>query len=181
MFGYADALKYTNGYKAKVQNKEPIITPRGIHRSPPGDQYFKGALFLNTLRNVVNDDKKWFALIRDVFQHFKYQNIMTEDLVAYVNQKLGWNATPLFDQYLRHASIPTLELRFDQAAQSVAYRWKADEPAFAMPIRVGQPEHWEIITPTAEWKTMKTALGRTAFRVATDLYYVNVAASEGAP
>ena len=140
MFGYDDALKYTNGYKPKVQNKEPIITPRGIHRSPPGDQYFKGTLFLNTLRNVVNDDKKWFALIREVFQHFKYQNIMTEDLVAFVNQKLGWNATPLFDQYLRHAGLPTLELRFDPATQSVSYRWKADEKAFAMPIRVGQPQ-----------------------------------------
>jgi hypothetical protein len=115
-----------------------------------------------------------------VFQHFKYQNIMTEDLVAFVNQKLGWNATPLFDQYLRHGDIPTLELRFDPAVPSVSYRWKADEKAFAMPIRVGQPQHWEIITPTTEWKTMKTPLGRGEFQVATDLYYVNVAIVEGA-
>src|SRR5262245_18504690 len=155
MFGYADALKYANGYKPKIQNKQPIITQRGIHRSPPGDQYFKGALFLNTLRHVVNDDRKWFGLIRDVYQHFKYQNIMTEDMVAFFNQKLGWNTTPLFDQYLRHADIPTLELRFDETAGSIAYRWRADEKDFAMPVRVGQPDRWQIITPTSEWKTMK--------------------------
>lgn len=178
MFGYDDALKYTNGYKSKVRNTEPIITPRGIHRSPPGDQYFKGALFLNTLRHVVDDDRKWFALIRDVYQHFKYQNIMTEDLVRYVNEKLRANLTPIFDQYLRHAGLPTLELRFEEA--SVSYRWSADETAFAMPVRVGQPQRWQIIEPTSDWKTMKTPLGRAEFQVATDLYYVNVAVLDGA-
>ena len=34
LFGYDDALKYMNGYKTKVANREPIITQRGIHRSP---------------------------------------------------------------------------------------------------------------------------------------------------
>jgi aminopeptidase N len=32
-FGYDDALKYVNGYKSKVRNREPIITQRGIHRT----------------------------------------------------------------------------------------------------------------------------------------------------
>ncbi len=53
LFGAADALKYMNGYKSKVANREPIITQRGIHRGPSQDQYFKGALFLHTLRSVV--------------------------------------------------------------------------------------------------------------------------------
>ena len=43
MFGYADYLKYTNGYKTKIANKEPIITPRGIARDPNQDMSFKGA------------------------------------------------------------------------------------------------------------------------------------------
>ena len=44
--------------------------------------YFKGALMLHTLRSVVNDDGQWWTLLRDLFQHFKYRNIMTEELVA---------------------------------------------------------------------------------------------------
>ncbi len=99
LFGYADALKYVNGYKEKVRNAEPIITQRGIHRSPNQDQYFKGALFLHTLRSVVNDETKWWGAMRDVYQKFKYQNIMTEDLVAFMNGRLGMNLTPLFNQY----------------------------------------------------------------------------------
>jgi len=174
MWGKEDGLKYTNGYKPKVRNQQPIITQRGVNREPPQDMYFKGALFLNTLRSVVNDDKRWFALIHDVFQHFKYQNIMTEDMVAYFNQKTGMNLTPIFDEYLRHAALPVLELKFDDAAGTVSYRWKADEPAFAMPIRVGAKDNWQIVQPTAEWKTMKSPLKKDDFAVATDLYFVNV-------
>ena len=174
MFGYDDALKYINGYKSKVQNRTPIITQRGVHRSPPGDQYFKGALFINTLRSVVDDDKRWWKLMRDLYQEFKYRNIMTEEMVRFFNEKTGKNLTPIFDQYLRHPGIPTLELTFDQAKQSVSYRWKADEANFAMPVRVGKRGAWQIVHPTAEWKTMKTEIPAAEFEVATDLYYVNV-------
>jgi hypothetical protein len=43
-----------------------------------------------------------------------------------------------------------------------------------MPIRVGAKDHWQTVTPTTEWKTLKTPLGKDEFAVATDLYYVNV-------
>ncbi len=173
-FGHEDAQKYVNGYKSKVQNREPIIAERGIAATPPQDMYFKGALFLNTLRNVINDDARWWALIHDFYQHFKYQNIMTEDVVAYFNQQTGMYLTPLFDQYLRHTAIPTLELKFNEADGTVDYRWLADEPDFAMPIRVGKKDAWQIIQATTYWQTMKTPLKKNDFDVATDLYFVNV-------
>jgi len=172
-YGKDDGLKYTNAYKSKVRNDRPIITQHGINREPPQDQYFKGALFLNTLRSVVNDDQRWWALLHDFYQNFKYQNIMTEDVVGYFNHQTGMNLTPIFDQYLRHTALPTLELKFDEPG-TVAYRWKADEAAFAMPVRVGPKDHWEIVTPTAQWKSLKSSLGKDEFQVATDLYYVNV-------
>jgi aminopeptidase N len=172
-FGYDDMLKYTNGYKTKVQNQTPIITPRGLHRTPPQDQYFKGTLFIHTLRSIVNDDAKWFKLIRDMYQTFKYRNIMTEDMVAFFNAATGKPLTPIFDQYLRHAALPTLELAFDTAG-AVRYRWKADEPGFNMPVKVGQKNAWQLIQPTTAWKTMTTPLTKETFEVATELYYVNV-------
>ncbi len=166
MFGRDDAIKYLNGYKSKVRNREPIVTQRGIHRSPPQDQYFKGALFLNTLRSVVNDDRRWFSLIRGFYQQFKYQNILTEDVVRYFNQKTGMDLTPIFNQYLRRAALPVLELKSDQSQETVSYRWQADEPGFAMPIRAGA----QTIHPTSEWQTIKAA----GFSVPTDLYYIEV-------
>jgi aminopeptidase N len=173
MYGHADALKYLNAYKAKVKNKTPIITERGVNGTPPEDQYFKGALFINTLRSIVNDDQRWWALLRNFYQHFKYRNIMTEDVARYFNEQTGMNLTPIFDQYLRHTALPVLELEF-KGGGSVSYRWKADEAAFTMPVRVGTKNHWQTIQPTTEWKTMKTPLQKGRFEVATDLYYIQV-------
>ena len=173
-FGHEDAIKYLNGYKSKVKDERPIIAERGVNAEPPQDMYFKGALFINTLRSIVNDDARWWKLLHDFYQHFKYKNIMTEDVVAYFNRQTGMDLTPIFDQYLRHTAIPTLELKFDESAGTVAYRWKVDEADFAMPVRVGKKDNWQIIQATTEWKTMSTSLKKDDFDVATDLYFVNV-------
>ncbi len=172
MYGKADGLKYTNALKAKVRNQQPVIAPRGVNATPPQDMYFKGALFINTLRNVLNDDQKWWALLHDFYQHFKYQTIMTEDIVAYFNRKTEMDLTPIFNQYLRHTALPALELKFGDG--TVSYRWQADEPKFAMPVQVGTKAHWQIIHPTTEWQTMKTELTKQDFEVATELYYIDV-------
>lgn len=174
MFGRDDALKYVNGYRAKVKNQQPIITARGVNRSPSQDQYFKGALFLNTLRSVIDDDTRWWKLIRDYSERFRYRNIMTEDLVKFFNEQSGMNLTPIFDQYLRQAALPALELRFQESEGTVSYRWKAGVKAFAMPVKVGRRTEWQLIKPTTEWKTMKTGVKKEEFEVATDRYYVEV-------
>jgi aminopeptidase N len=173
-WGKSDALKYLSGYRPKVKNLRPIVGERGVNTEPTQDQYFKGALMINTLRSVVNDDTKWWALLHDFYQHFKYQNIMTEDVVAWFNQHTGMNLTPIFDQYLRRREIPRLELLFGEAPGMVMYQWRADEDDFAMPVRVGTPEHWQIIHPTTKWQSMKTELTKEQFGVATDLYFVDV-------
>jgi aminopeptidase N len=173
LFGHDEAIRYVNSYKSKVQNREPIITQRGIHRQPQQDMYFKGTLFLNTLRSVVNDDAVWWALVRDFYQQFKYRNIMTEDVVRFFNTRLKRDLTPVFDQYLRRAALPTLQLAFNEPG-SMAYRWTADERAFAMPVRVGRSSQWTTIEPTTDWKVMRTPLSKEEIEAATDLYYINV-------
>lgn len=80
--GGSGGLKYTNANRAKVKNRQPINAPRGVNATPPRDMYFKGALFINTLRGIVNDDTKWRAWLSRFYQRFKYQTIMTEDIVA---------------------------------------------------------------------------------------------------
>ena len=98
---------------------------------------------------------------------------MTEDMIAYFNEKTGRNLTPVFDQYLRHPALPVLELKFDTPG-SVSYRWLADEKGFNMPVKVGTAGSWQTIQPTGEWQTMKTALSKDQFEIATDLYYIEV-------
>jgi aminopeptidase N len=173
-WGHDDALKYMGGLKPKIVNMRPIVAERGVNAEPTEDQYFKGALMINTIRSIVNDDAKWWALLHEFYQHFKYQTIMTEDVVAWWNLHTGMNLTPVFNQYLRHAAIPRLELLFGETPGMVMYKWNADEDNFAMPVRVGTPQHWEIIHPTTKWQQMKTPLTKDEFQADTDLYYIDV-------
>jgi aminopeptidase N len=178
-WGKEEGLRYVNGYKAKVQNQRPIIPPHNTNAEPPQDQYFKGALMLNTLRSLVGDDKKWFADIHDYYQQFKYQTIMTEDVVAWWSKRTGMDLKPFFDEYLRHKDLPVLDARFPDD-HTVEYKYMADEPAFAMPINIGDPQHWTKVTPhVGQWQSMKLAGARGDFKVDTDHYYLNVKTEEG--
>ena len=64
------------------------------------------------MRGVMNDDAKWWALVRETYQTFKYKNILTEDIVALFNKRFGKDVTPIFNEYLRYTQVPTLELAF---------------------------------------------------------------------
>ncbi|MFP5204175.1 MAG: M1 family metallopeptidase [Acidobacteriota bacterium] len=173
-WGKADAIRYLNGLKPKIYNQRPIVAERGVNADPTEDQYFKGALMLNTLRSVIDDDPKWFELLYDFYQQFKYRNIMTEDVVAWWNLHAGLDLTPIFDQYLRHRRPPRLELLFGEAPGMVMYKWDAADDNFAMPVRAGDPAHWQLLHPTTQWQWLQTPLTRDQFQVATDLYYVDV-------
>ena len=79
----------------------------------------------------------------------------------------------MFEQYLRHTALPVLELKF--ADGSVSYRWKVDEQGFCDADLVSvQREIGRLFSRRLEWQTMKTALAKDQFEVATDLYFVEV-------
>lgn len=173
MFGYDDALKYVNGYQRKVGNKEPIIGPTAVNHWPTQDQYFKGALFLHTLRNVVSDDEKWWAMLRDYAEHFQYKNIFTTEVINFFNAYFKRDFSTIFEQYLYHASLPQLQVRF--GANEVSYRWQAEVEDFNMPIKVRSNGELQIIHPTAQWQKEKRAgLTKENWQVATELFYVAV-------
>ena len=173
-WGKADALRYVNGLAAKVHNQRPIIPPLNTNAEPPQDQYFKGALMLNTLRSLVDDDAAWFADLHDFYQHFKYQTITTPDVVHWWSERTGQSLGPFFNEYLRHAALPVFEWQYDRTVARIEYRWVADEPDFAMPIKAGDPAHWTLLTPTSTWQSISWPGSANDFKVATDLYYVKV-------
>jgi aminopeptidase N len=94
---------------------------------------------------------------------------MTEDLIALFNERFGRDLTPVFNQYLRQADLPKLELASD--GEQMRYRWQAGEPGFNLPIRVGAKETEVTIEPVAgAWKTMPRR-PIADFEAATTLYY----------
>jgi aminopeptidase N len=173
MWGYEDAITYLNGYQEKVGNREPIIGPTGVNHWPTQDQYFKGALFMNTLRHVVDDEDKWWELLRDYTEHFKYQNIWTQDVINFFNAQLDRDLRPIFQQYLYYPTLPVLEVR--QEGDAMAFRWRTDVADFDMPVKIWIKAVLHTIYPTTEWSS--EALEGVApedWQPATELFYIEV-------
>ena len=173
-FGYEDALAYLNGYQSKVRNRAPVIGPPGVNHWPTGDIYFKGALFLNTLRSVVNDDAVWWPLVYDYAEHFKYRNIFTSDMINFFNRRLERDLTPLFLQYLYRAELPVLELDFREDA--LAYRWNCAVTEFDMPVEIRTPQGVKRLHPRSEWQTIPAdSTAQDNWEVATERFFLEVA------
>jgi aminopeptidase N len=151
--GYEKAMKYANGLRKNVANDRPIIGNYGVNNEGSGDMYPKGALLLNTLRHVINDDTKWWKMIYDYSQTFRHKIIDTETVIGFFNQESGMNLTPIFNQYLRHTTIPTLEYQVNK--KCLEYRWKTNEPDFSMPIDIAINGTKRRIYPETTWTVSK--------------------------
>ena len=148
--GYDAAMKYINGQSKNVRNDKPIIGQFGVNREGSGDMYYKGSLLLNTLRHVINNDTKWWAILLKYSETYKKQIIDTPTVIAFFNAETGRNLTPIFNQYLNYKSIPQLEIKgFKNRFQ---YRWKTDEPNFEMPVDIIIHGKKVRLNATNEWK-----------------------------
>jgi len=48
-----------------------------------------GRPVINTLRSVVDDDGRWWRIVRAFFDRFKYKTIATADVVAFFSKETG--------------------------------------------------------------------------------------------
>jgi aminopeptidase N len=168
-FGYQNAIKYINGYKNKVDNTYPLIGPPSVSHWPTSDIYFKGALFINTLRHVINDDKKWWAGVKQYTTQFKKQNFYTTDVLNFFNAYFDYDFEKIFDQYLYFNELPTLEIQ--KSNNTFKYRFKSNVVGFEMPIALNIDGKKKVVTASNIWKTV----GFTqSVKVYEDLYYINI-------
>ena len=172
-YGYESGQKYINGLKKNVDNDGPIIGPYGVNKEGSGDMYDKGALFLNTLRHILNDDVRWWKMFLKYSETFHNKIIDTETVVTFFNTETGMNLTPVFNQYLRHATIPKLELRKKKG--KLGFRWKADETKFNMPVDIKIKSKKYRLYPTTNWNTTKYKINKLAdVEMMTNDFYIDV-------
>jgi aminopeptidase N len=151
--GYEKAMKYGKGLQRSVRNDSPIIGNYGVNNEGSGDMYPKGALLLNTLRHVINNDELWWKIILNYSETFRHKIIDTETVIAFFNKESGMNLTPIFNQYLRYKSIPSLVLKKNK--KKIEYRWNSDVDDFAMPVDVKINGEEIRLSPTTKWKKLK--------------------------
>jgi aminopeptidase N len=154
MYGKESAVKYLNGLKNGVGNKAAIIGPYGVNKEGSGDMYPKGALFLNTLRNYIDNDLVWWDIVASLQKTYRHKNISTEDVMNLMNAKSGKNLKPYFDVYLRQGSLPifTIELLEQNKSVLVKYSWNNVVDGFVLPINIKLKGSEEIITLSPDKK-----------------------------
>ena len=132
---------------------------------------------LHTLRGAMANDSLWFAVLRGIQEAFRYATVTTEDVVAFVNRTAGADFTPFFNQYLRRAALPRLDVMLSAKGPvtTARYRWKAEEEKFALPVRVTTaPGRFSVIRPTSSWQTLELgAMNPAEFQVDTAWAYID--------
>ena len=174
----ADATRYLGSQKNYISNREPLLGPLNVNWDNwvASDHYYKGAWMLHTLRNAINDDEQWFRILKGLYEEFQLSNVTTKDIVNYINTSTSKDWTKFFEQYLEYPSIPKLVYDLKQEGNNlkVRYHWEADVKGFDMPILVGKPGAWQMISPTTEAEKILVLenFDKSDFEVAEDLFYV---------
>lgn len=148
--GYDLGQEYLNVKKGDIHNDHPIVGIEGVNHFHYRieDKYFKGALMLNTLRHLVENDQIWFEALLSIQQDFRHSFVDTKTLLKYLNDKLGADYSSFFHQYLYTIGIPVLIIQqIDN--QMFKYRWEDTEKDFEMNLK------WDefALEPSNEWQT----------------------------
>lgn len=152
VLGYEKAMEYAYGLRNNVRNDRPIIGHCCVNNEGSGDMYPKGALLVNTLRHVINDDEKWWKMVLKYATSYRYKIIDTNTVITFFNTESGMNLTPIFNQYLQHTSIPKLEIK--KKGSKIFYRWQVEEADFTMPIDTKIKGKELRILPTNQWQKL---------------------------
>ncbi len=156
MAGPERAKDYLRMQKPKINNKQPMLGERDVfYHHADNDIYYKGTWILHTLRNMVDNDTLWQNTLYEFHQKFKYQTILTEDVVSYFSKRLNMKLKPFFKCYLENAEIPVFEyfILHKNGLHELHYRLKSPISGLEMPLLVSiSKSRNDMITATSQWQ-----------------------------
>jgi aminopeptidase N len=170
-FGKAAGAEYVRGTRRSISNDRPIIGYYGVNHEGSGDMYYKGGNMLHTIRQVVNDDARWRAVLQGLNRTFYHQTVTSAQIEQYMIRHTGKDLQKIFDQYLRTTQVPVLEYRIRR--KKCSYRWTNCVAGFNMPLKIRLDDGtFQWLSPTTEWQTapgrLKTILADEDFYVTTE-------------
>jgi aminopeptidase N len=176
--GKAAGTAYVTGIRDKIQNDIPIIGPYGVNKEGSGDMYYKGANMIHIIRQLINNDDKFRAILRGMNKTFYHQTVTTATIENYIAKESGLKLNKIFDQYLRHSEIPVFEYKINKG--QLHYRWRSAVKDFDMPLKVSLKENsFGYIYPAKDWKSTEIASSITQHKFKVDPnFYVAVEKSK---
>jgi len=172
-YGKKAGEDYVIGTRKRIQNDEPIIGHYGVNDEGSGDMYYKGGNMLNTIRQIVDNDSTWRAILRGLNKTFWHQTVTAQQVEHYISKHAGRDLSKVFDQYLHHTQIPTFEYYLD--GKVLYYRWNTTVDGFDMPVKVTlKPIKYNFIYPVkGKWKKTNVSLDDSSSFKINRNFYVN--------
>jgi aminopeptidase N len=132
--GYDSMMTF---FRTRVRNEKPIVQGEELDEASvySSDIYFKGAVFMGTLRYVIGDET-FFPILKKFVSDpkYTYDNFVTTDDVEKVfSEESKKNLKPLFDFYLR--TTERLEFVIKQTSEKT---WvvKAKNIPMTLPVEI---------------------------------------------
>lgn len=162
------ASEYVVGTRSLIKNDRPIIGTYNLNNRGSDDMYYKGANILHTLRQLVEDDKKWRDIFNGLNKEFYHQTVTTTQIEEYFSEQTGIDLTEFWQQYLRTIKIPKLEYKFN--GHKLQFRYTQIIENFDMPVIMILDGKEEWIYPTADWKTKEFSKMIHEVKIKSDFY-----------
>jgi len=173
--GYKQSIAYLKTQKPLIKNEMAIEQPIGVNFTGwnDADMYYKGTWMLHTIRNIIDDDQKWFDILRRLYNNYKLSIVNSEDIINFIDKEATHDLLPVFQQYLHEINPPVLQYYWKKANgdYKLFFRWHQVVEGFAMPIKFHSKGQTHTITPTNDWQSGKLK-SKKNFEWATDLFYV---------
>lgn len=154
-YGKKAGQEYIYGTKKNIVNDKPIQGPYGVNTEGSGDMYIKGAVILNQLRTLLEDDEKWRELLRGLNQEFRYSTVDYEDVIDYISTFTELDLESFFAQYIQTKEMPVLEIRESQG--TLQARWKSSVVDLKMPVHLGIKDELSLVWLDTEFKDIGLA------------------------
>ena len=167
-YGKEASSEYVIGTRAGISNSAPMIGPYGVNQRG-SDIYSKGANVLHTIRQIANSDEKWRRILRGLNKDLYHQTVETKQIENYISDKMGYDLSTFFDQYLRTTNIPVFEYKLNDGL--LEYKWTNVVDGFKMPVEVFVGDEKIRLNPTQETKSIDVK----SEKIRLDKnYYVNI-------
>jgi aminopeptidase N len=167
-YGKEASSEYVIGTRAGISNSAPMIGPYGVNQRG-SDIYNKGANVLHTIRQIANSDEKWRMILRGLNKDFYHQTVETKQIENYISEKMGYDLSTFFDQYLRTTNIPVFEYKLSDGL--LQYKWTNVVDGFKMPIEIYVGDEKIKLNPTQKIKSINVK--SEEIRLDKN-YYVNI-------
>ena len=166
-YGVEAGTDYVSGIRKLILNDRPVIGTYHVNREGSGDMYFKGSNLIHMIRTIINDDKKFRSMLREMNDTFHLKLVTTTAIEDFISKRSGTDFSKIFDQYLRTTQIPVLEYKIKN--KQLSFRWTNCLPGFNMPVRIKlKDSRW--ITPSEMWQTTKVEKSNGLLQIDRNFY-----------